>query len=108
MPASPSVADSNKTAVRVVSILRSKGPPSAGSVGAVYDRAFFLASIQIGAVIDRAYSCRNLNRQDFLFFLFGDFFEFADVIVCEFLNFGKAILLVVFRDRFVLEHFLQV
>src|SRR5262249_56161028 len=48
----------------------------------------------------------QLHRQDFLFFLLGNFFEFADVVVRKFLDFSQSILFVVFRDGFILEHFL--
>ena len=36
-----------------------------------------------------------LYRKDLLFFLFGDFFQFMDVIVCNLLNFGEGLLLVI-------------
>src|SRR5438105_8191717 len=49
-----------------------------------------------------------LDGQDFLFLLFGDVFEFVDVVVGEFLDFRQAVLFVVLGNAFVLEHLLEV
>src|SRR5204863_3802554 len=52
-------------------------------------------------------SSTALHRQDFLFLLLRDFFEFVNVIVGEFLDLGETVFLVVLGNAFVLEHLFQ-
>jgi hypothetical protein len=45
-----------------------------------------------------------LDGQDFLLFLFRDFFQLVDVIVGQLLGFGERVFFVVFGNEFVFEH----
>jgi hypothetical protein len=45
-----------------------------------------------------------LNRHHIFLFLRGDFVEFGDVLVCEFLHLIEAVFFVVLRDEFLFEH----
>src|SRR5207247_8769757 len=53
-------------------------------------------------------TAKRLDGQDFLLFLFRDFFQFTDVIIGQLLHFGERVLFVVFGDEFVFEHLFQV
>src|SRR6266566_8135246 len=56
----------------------------------------------------RRRSMDALHGQDFLLFLFRDFFQFSDVIVGQLLDFSDCVLFVVFGYEFVFEHLFQV
>src|SRR5437764_6477355 len=61
-----------------------------------------------GGLRERDLSMDALHGQDFLLFLFRDFFQFTDVIVGQLLDFSDRVLFVVFGYEFVFEHLFQV
>src|SRR5437870_10090298 len=61
-----------------------------------------------GGLRERDLSMDALHSQDFLLFLFRDFFQFSDVIVGQLLDFSDRVLFVVFGYEFVFEHLFQV